>query len=164
MPSSWNLSILCAAYNACVDVEVLEEKDPIVAKVPFSSTYKFMSTIHEPVAEIDGKGFDGKYIVHVKSAPDRMLAALCNTHAKARKIGKTASMRRNNWTEQIAALSSAHGPRILALTRTVINKSDVKPGEQLGAEFINECGEKQWLTIVGLWAIQQDPTSSPGVH
>jgi magnesium-transporting ATPase (P-type) len=36
-------SILRAAYNAGVDVEGLKEKDPIIAEVPFSSSYKFMS-------------------------------------------------------------------------------------------------------------------------
>jgi magnesium-transporting ATPase (P-type) len=39
----------------------------------------------------------------------------------------------------------------------VIAKSEVKPGDQLGAEFINSRPEKQWLTMVGLCAIQDPP-------
>jgi magnesium-transporting ATPase (P-type) len=149
------ISILRAAYNAGVDVEGIKEKDPIIAEVPFSSSYKFMSTIHEPIADVDGEGFDGQYIVHVKGAPDRMLA-LCNTQAKAGLLGETEPIRRTYWTEQIATMSS-HGLRVLALTRAVISKSEVKPGEQLSAEFINSRPEKQWLTMVGLCAIQDPP-------
>ena len=149
------ISIIRAAYNAGVDVEGLKEKDPIVAEVPFSSSYKFMSTIHEPVCEVDGEGFEGQYIVHVKGAPDRMLA-LCSTQAKAGLIGETEPIRRNYWTEQIVTLSS-HGLRVLALTRAVIPKSEVKAGDQLGPEFINDRSDKQWLTMVGLCAIQDPP-------
>jgi magnesium-transporting ATPase (P-type) len=149
------ISILRAAFNAGIDVEGLKEKDPIIAEVPFSSSYKFMSTIHEPMSEIDGEGFDGQYIVHVKGAPDRMLA-LCSTQAKAGKIGETEPIRRNYWTEQIVTLSS-HGLRVLALTRAVVPKSEVKIGDQLGAEFVNGRSDKQWLTMVGLCAIQDPP-------
>jgi magnesium-transporting ATPase (P-type) len=149
------ISILRAAYNAGIDVEGLKEKIPIVTEVPFSSSYKFMSTIHEPCEDVDGKGHDGKYIVHVKGAPDRMLA-LCSRQAKAGNTYEEEPIRRNYWTEQIAILSS-HGLRVLALTRAVIPKSEVTPGEQLGPEFINDRAEKQWLTMVGLCAIQDPP-------
>ena len=149
------ISILRAAYNAGVDVEGLKEKDPIIAEVPFSSSYKFMSTIHEPISEIDGEGFEGQYIVHVKGAPDRMLA-LCSDQAKAGQIGETESIRRTYWTEQIVTLSS-HGLRVLALTRAVIPKSEVQAGDQLGPEFINKRSDKPWLTMVGLCAIQDPP-------
>lgn len=149
------ISILRAAYNAGIDVEGLKEKVPIVTEVPFSSSYKFMSTIHEPFEDVDGKGHDGKYIVHVKGAPDRMLS-LCAKQAKAGNIHEEEPIRRNYWTEQIAILSS-HGLRVLALTRAVISKAEVNPGEQLGPEFVNDRSEKQWLTMVGLCAIQDPP-------
>jgi magnesium-transporting ATPase (P-type) len=149
------ISILRAAYNAGVDVEGLKEKNPIVAEVPFCSSYKFMSTIHEPMAEIDGEGFDGQYIVHVKGAPDSMLS-LCSTQAMAGLIGEVEPIRRTYWTEQIAILSS-HGLRVLALTRAVIPKSEVKAGDQLGPEFINRRADRQWLTMVGLCGIQDPP-------
>jgi magnesium-transporting ATPase (P-type) len=54
----------------------------IVTEGPFNSSYKLMSTIHEPCGYYDGQGHDGKYIVHVKGAPDQMLA-LCSNQAKA---------------------------------------------------------------------------------
>jgi magnesium-transporting ATPase (P-type) len=149
------ISILRAAYNAGIDVEGLKEKIPIITEVPFSSSYKFMSTIHEPFEEVDGKGHDGKYIVHVKGAPDRMLS-LCSKQAKAGSIDEEEPIRRNYWTEQIAILSS-HGLRVLALTRAVIPRTEVHPGEQLGPEFVNGRAEKEWLTMVGLCAIQDPP-------
>ena len=149
------ISVLRAAYNAGVDVVALKEKNPIVAEIPFNSSYKFMSTIHEPSPEIDGDGFVDQLIVYVKGAPDRMLA-LCSNQAKAGKIGETEVIRRSYWTEQIVTLSS-HGLRVLALTRGVIPKSEVKVGDQLGPEFINQRPEKQWLTMIGLFAIQDPP-------
>jgi len=149
------LSILRAAYNAGVDVEGIKEKNKIVAEVPFSSAYKFMSTVHEPDAEIDGPGMDDKWVVHVKGAPDRMLA-LCDTQAKAGVIGELEPIRRTRWTEQIATLSS-HGLRVLALCRATVPKSELKAGDQLGPGFVNERPKKEWLTMVGLCAIQDPP-------
>jgi magnesium-transporting ATPase (P-type) len=61
----------------------------------------------------------------------------------------------NWWIEQIAVLSS-HGLRVLALTRGVIPKGSVQPGQQLGPDFINDRGEP-WLTLVGLCAILDPP-------
>mmetsp|Transcript_23190 Transcript_23190/g.38381 ORF Transcript_23190/g.38381 Transcript_23190/m.38381 type:complete len:1059 (-) Transcript_23190:117-3293(-) len=148
------LSILRAAYNAGVDVEGIKETDPIVNEVPFSSEYKFMSTIHEP-QDFDGENMEGKYVVHVKGAPDRMLD-LCDTQAKAGNINETEPIRKTYWTEQITTLSS-HGLRVLALCRSTIDKSDITPEDQLGQEFVNGRSEKRWLTMVGLCAIQDPP-------
>jgi magnesium-transporting ATPase (P-type) len=149
------LSILRAAYNAGIDVEGIKESDPIINEVPFSSDYKFMSTIHEPQEDIDGPGLEGMYIVHAKGAPDRMLE-LCNTQAIAGDISKTEPIRKNYWTEKITTLSS-HGLRVLALTRATIPKSEITPEDQLGQAFINGRSEKAWLTMVGLCAIQDPP-------
>ena len=149
------ISILRAAYNAGIDVEGLKEKSPVVAEVPFCSSYKFMSTIHEPLSEVDGEELDGQYIVYVKGAPDCMLS-LCSSQAKAGLIGEIEPIRRTYWTEQIATLSS-HGLRVLALARAVIPASDVKTGDQLGPEFVNARSDRQWLTLVGLCGIQDPP-------
>ena len=148
------LSILRAAYFVGVSVEAMKEGAPIIAEVPFSSAYKFMATVHEPVSEVDGSSYDGKYVVHVKGAPDRMLK-LCATQAKAGQMGETEPVNRPYWTEQIATLSS-HGLRVLALCRTTISRSDIEKGEQLGPEFVNGRAEP-WLTMVGLCAIQDPP-------
>lgn len=59
------------------------------------------------------------------------------------------------WTEQIAILSS-HGLRVLALCRGAVDKSEVKQGDQLKAEFVNG-RDQPWLTIVGLCAIMDPP-------
>jgi len=149
------ISILRAAYMAGIDVEAIKEKNSIVAEVPFSSAYKFMSTVHEPIPEIDGPGLEDSWIVYVKGAPDRMLA-LCDTQMKGGVIGEVEEVRTSRWTEQIATLSS-HGLRVLALCKAVVPKSEVSPGQQLGPDFINGRAKKEWLTMVGLCAIQDPP-------
>eukprot|EP00546_Thalassionema_frauenfeldii_P018067 CAMPEP_0178900066 /NCGR_PEP_ID=MMETSP0786-20121207/3264_1 /TAXON_ID=186022 /ORGANISM="Thalassionema frauenfeldii, Strain CCMP 1798" /LENGTH=1038 /DNA_ID=CAMNT_0020571023 /DNA_START=121 /DNA_END=3237 /DNA_ORIENTATION=- len=149
------ISILRAAYMAGIDVEGIKEKNSIVAEVPFSSAYKFMSTVHEPIPEIDGPGLEDSWVVYVKGAPDRMLA-LCNTQMKGGVIGEVEEVRKTKWTEQIATLSS-HGLRVLALCKAIIPKSEVSAGDQLGPEFINERPQKEWLSMVGLCAIQDPP-------
>mmetsp|Transcript_25630 Transcript_25630/g.36133 ORF Transcript_25630/g.36133 Transcript_25630/m.36133 type:complete len:1065 (-) Transcript_25630:131-3325(-) len=149
------ISILRAAYFGGVDIESLKNNAPIVNEVPFSSEYKFMATIHDPVSEVDGSGFDGKYIVHVKGAPDRMVP-LCSHQAKGGDINTLEPVDKDYWTEQIAVLSS-HGLRVLALCRGSIDKDSIKPDEQLGQEFVNARPEGKWLTIVGLCAIMDPP-------
>ena len=150
------ISILRAAYFSGIDIEELKTTATFVTEVPFSSEYKFMATVHQPVAEIDGGDLDNRYIVHAKGAPDRMIP-LCKYQAKAGIVD--SNMVENidavYWTEQIAILSS-HGLRVLALTRGSIPSSDVSEGENLGPEFINGRGQP-WLTMVGLCAIIDPP-------
>jgi len=148
------LSILRAVYFTGVDIDDMKKSAPVVAEVPFSSEYKFMATVHEPVPEVDGSGLDGKYICHVKGAPDRMVP-LCKYQAKAGVVGDNEAMDSAYWIEQIATLSS-HGLRVLALCRGVIDKSEVKAGEQLGPEFVNG-RSGPWLTMCGLCAIVDPP-------
>ena len=132
----------------------MKKTAPVVAEVPFSSEYKFMATIHEPVKEVDGDGYDGKYVVHAKGAPDRMVP-LCKYQAKGGVIGENEPMNSAYWIEQIAILSS-HGLRVLALCRGSIGTSEVKKGDQLGPEFVNGRSEP-WLTMMGLCAIVDPP-------
>jgi magnesium-transporting ATPase (P-type) len=148
------LSILRAVYFTGVDIDDMKKSAPVVAEVPFSSEYKFMATIHKPVTEVDGDGYDGKYVVHVKGAPDRMVP-LCKYQAKGGVVGENEPMNSAYWIEQIAILSS-HGLRVLALCRGSIPTSEVKEGDQLGPEFVNERGEP-WLTMMGLCAIVDPP-------
>jgi len=151
------LSILRAVYMTGVDIEALKKETPIVAEVPFSSEYKFMATVHKPLDHVDGSGYDGKYIVHAKGAPDRMLK-ICNKQCKSGSIDPSTyeDIDVAYWTEQIATLSS-HGLRVIALTRGTIDESEVSEGDQLGPEFVNERPEGQWLTMVGLCAIMDPP-------
>jgi potassium/sodium efflux P-type ATPase len=146
------LSILRAAYFGGVDVEALKEEAPLFNEVPFSSEYKFMATVHEP-SSIDGNGLDGKFVVHAKGAPDRMIP-MCSHQAKGGNIHELEPVNEEFWLEQIAILSS-HGLRVLALCRGTIGKSAISATEQLGAEFIS--GKGKWLTIVGLCAIIDPP-------
>jgi magnesium-transporting ATPase (P-type) len=150
------LSILRASYFADIDVGGMKNGAPIVSEVPFSSEYKFMATVHEPSPENDGNGYSGKYVAHVKGAPDRMIK-LCKYQAKAGMLGEENQepINMSYWTEQIAILSS-HGLRVLALCRGALDKSEVSSGDQLGPEFVNGRGEP-WLTIVGLCAIMDPP-------
>jgi magnesium-transporting ATPase (P-type) len=149
------LSILRAAYFSDVNVAVVKDSAPIIAEVPFSSEYKFMSTVHEPVVENDGEDYMDELIVHVKGAPDRLIP-LCKYQAKCGSFAKEdlEPCDTNFWIEQIAVLSS-HGLRVLALTRGSIPKGSVNPGDQLKPDFIQ--GRPPWLTIVGLCAIMDPP-------
>ena len=150
------LSILRAAYFGDVDVTAVKDSAPVVAEVPFSSEYKFMATVHEPVAQNDTSDYMDKLIVHAKGAPDRMIP-LCKYQAKSGSFKEEdlEPCDKDYWIEQIAILSS-HGLRVLALTRGTLEKGSIKAGEQLGPEFVQERGEP-WLTIVGLCAIMDPP-------
>jgi magnesium-transporting ATPase (P-type) len=150
------ISILRASYFAGIGVDEMKNEAPIVAEVPFSSEYKFMATVHEPIAHNDGNGYEGKYVVHVKGAPDRMVK-LCKYQARAGILGKDYEepINMGYWTEKIAVLSS-HGLRVLALCRGSIEKTDVTEGQALKPEFVNGRSEP-WLTIVGLCAIMDPP-------
>ena len=149
------LSILRASYFAGIDIEEMKSDSPIVAEVPFSSDYKFMATIHEPVASDHAPA--GKYIAYVKGAPDRMVKQ-CKFQAKGGVPGDDNLEECNEayWMEKIAVLSS-HGLRVLGLCRAFVDKSDVKEGAQLGQEFVNGRPEGKWLTMVGLCAIMDPP-------
>lgn len=152
------LSILRAAYFAGVDIDVLKSSAPLVNEVPFSSDYKFMATVHEGVDEIDGAGNvpSDHYVVHVKGAPDRMLA-LCDTQAKSGLMGPSnvEPINPKYWTEQIAILSS-HGLRVLGICRATVPKSSIADGDDLKPEFVNG-RDQPWLTMVGLCAIMDPP-------
>jgi magnesium-transporting ATPase (P-type) len=149
------LSILRAAYFADVDVEGIKKESPVVAEVPFSSEYKFMATIHDPLPEIDGEGHDDDYVVYVKGAPDRMVKFCANQCSNGVTSGPVESIKEDYWLEQIAVLSS-HGLRVLAMCRAFVPKSDIEAGAQLGQEFVNGRSER-WLTLVGLCAIMDPP-------
>jgi len=155
------IAITRAAYFSGVQVEQMRSNIPAIAEVPFSSEYKFMATVHEPAAEIDGVGCDGKYIVHAKGAPDRMVA-LCKYQAKAGMLGEENKepIDVGYWMDQVSILSS-YGLRVLALCRGEVSKDKVAAGENLKADFVNGHGE--WLTMVGLCAIM-DPPRPECVH
>jgi magnesium-transporting ATPase (P-type) len=150
------LSILRASYFAGIDVGAMKKDIPVVGEVPFSSEYKFMATVHNPTADIDGSGLERKCVVHAKEAPDRVLS-LCKDQARSGYTSqdKVEELDSAYWTEHIEILSS-HGLRCLALTRGAVDTSEVPEGQQLKPEFVNGCGP--WLTMVGLCAIQ-DPLS-----
>jgi magnesium-transporting ATPase (P-type) len=148
------LSILRASYSAGIEVNPMKDSAPLIAEVPFSSDYKFMATVHEAKEENDGPGTDGKLVVHVKGAPDRMIP-LCKDQYRGGVIGETEPIDRDRWIEQIAILSS-HGLRVLALLRGTLDKGEVTQGQQLGPDFVQDRGGP-WLTIVGLCAIMDPP-------
>jgi magnesium-transporting ATPase (P-type) len=155
------LSILRAAYFGDVNVSEVKDSAPVIAEVPFSSEYKFMSTVHEPVLENDGEDYMNELVVHVKGAPDRLLP-WCKYQAKGGSFAKAdlEPCDKNFWIEQIAVLSS-HGLRVLALTRGSLAKGAVSHGDQLTAGFVQD--REPWLAIVGLCAIM-DPPRPECVH
>ena len=155
MGNPTEIAIVRAAYFSDIDIDSIKEKATCVAEVPFSSEYKFMATVHKPVAEIDGEGYDGQYVVHVKGAPDRMVA-MCSKQAKGGVLGKEYEepIDIDYWQNQISILSS-YGLRVLALTRGSVNTDEVTKGDQLKPEFVKDKG--CWLTMVGLCAIMDPP-------
>lgn len=150
------LSLLRAAYFGDVNVAEVKRSAPVIAEIPFSSEYKFMATVHNPLVENDGEEFMDELIVHVKGAPDRLIP-LCKYQAKNGDFGEASLEPCDSkfWIEQIAVLSS-HGLRVLALTRSTVPKGSVEPGQQLKPGFVEGRGEP-WLTIVGLCAIMDPP-------
>ena len=149
------LSILRAAYLGDVNVSDVKDSAPVIAEVPFSSEYKFMCTVHEPVLENDGEDYMNDLVVHVKGAPDRLIP-LCKYQAKCGSFKQEDLEPCDNkfWIEQIAVLSS-HGLRVLALTRGSLSKDSVNHGDQLKPGFVQD--REPWLTIVGLCAIVDPP-------
>lgn len=146
------ISILRAAYFAGLDIEEMKKTCPIVAEVPFSSDYKFMSTIHEPVESIHGNSIpDGKLVAYVKGAPDRMVR-LCEWQATS--SNEDVPIDTHFWLEQIGILSS-HGLRVLALCTGTTTREEIGTDGDLGPEFVN--GKGSWLTLVGLCAIMDPP-------
>jgi len=148
------LAIVRAAYFAGVNVEELKSNCPIIAELPFSSQYKFMATVHEPFASIDGSGQIDEYTVYVKGAPD-VLAELCSHQAKAGMLDQIEPFDKSYWTSQVASLSSG-GLRVLALCRASVSKSKINPCVNLSPEFVNEQGQA-WLTMIGLCGIIDPP-------
>lgn len=150
------LAILRASYFGSVNVSEVKDSAPFIAEVPFSSEYKFMATVHEPVEANDTKDYLDELVVHVKGAPDRMIP-LCKYQAKGGSFAKAdlEPCDSKYWIEQIAILSS-HGLRVLALTRGSVPRGEVSNGQQLGPGFVMERGGP-WLTIVGLCAIMDPP-------
>lgn len=149
------LSILRASYFGDVNVSEVKDSAPVIAEVPFSSEYKFMSTVHAPVLENDGPDYMDELVVHVKGAPDRLIP-LCKYQAIGGSFAKAdlEPCDTKYWIEQIAVLSS-HGLRVLALTRGTIPKGSVNEGDQLKPGFVQD--REPWLTIVGLCAIMDPP-------
>ena len=149
------LSLVQHALQERDDTNGMKEASPVVAELPFSSVYKLMATIHEPLAKIDGAEYDGKYVVYAKGVPDRMVQ-MCSTQAKGGMMGEADKepINKEYWMNQVSILSS-YGLCVLALCRAEVNKDEVKEGEQLKAEFLK--GRGQWLTMIGLCAIMNPP-------
>jgi magnesium-transporting ATPase (P-type) len=56
-------------YFADIDVVAMKRD----SETPFNSEYKFMVTVHEPREDNDTAFYEGKLVVHVKGAPDRLI-------------------------------------------------------------------------------------------
>ncbi|GBG24879.1 Calcium-transporting ATPase 1 [Hondaea fermentalgiana] len=145
------IAIVRAAYFSNADYVKMREEQPVINQVPFSSEYKFMATLSNPIPELD-KIEDG-VVVHVKGAPDRLIA-MASHQAKNGDVGESEPINRDYWLDAAHNLSS-HGLRCLALCRAVVPADAAKPGENLGPEFVQR--DEPWLTIVGICAIVDPP-------
>lgn len=150
------ISILRAAYFAGIDIDQLKKNTPIIGEVPFSSEYKFMSTVHNTNEFVDYGLKADEMIAFVKGAPDRMVS-LCAYQATSE--GEDEAIDKEWWFEQIGILSS-HGLRVLALCTGVVKPDELEEfktkGGDLKPSFVNG-RDQPWLTLVGLCAIMDPP-------
>jgi len=144
------ISIVRAAFQANIDFTKMRQTQPIINQIPFSSEYKFMATIHEPVESLDQ--IKTGFVMHVKGAPDRLIAH-SDKQLIAGQVGQLEPINREYWLAQAASLSS-HGLRVLALCRAEILEP-ISGETKLDAGYIQS--KEPFLTIVGLCAIMDPP-------
>jgi len=132
-------ALLVVAAKAGMDKDALREKDKRLAEIPFSSTTKYMATLHP--AE-DGTG----YLAYVKGAPERILE-FCSYVVKD---GKAVELD-DGFRKEILDLNEQFGSQALRVMagayreipqgRDKLDKDDVEGG----------------LTFAGFWGMIDPP-------
>ena len=100
-----------------------------IASLPFDSEYKYMATL---------AGSDGKGILYIKGAPDKLLTMA----DKELSANGPVPLERARWEEAIAELA-AEGMRVLgaAIKYTKADKTTIEHGDlQQGVIFLGLCG------------------------
>ena len=147
------LALLRASHSAGIDIAKLRRSASTVAEIPFSSEFKFMATVHEPVLEVDGSIPEYHFVLHVKGSPGALFK-LCSQQSTHGTTIDVEPFNEDYWEEKVVTMSK-HGLRVLALCRGVVAESSIRDGESLGPELIQSKG--RWLTMVCLVAIMDPP-------
>ena len=131
-PETWSgdpteIALLAAAHAAGFQKGALECDTPRVAELPFDSSRKMMSTIHQHGAEVTAL---------VKGAPERVLERCVSMHGTDRPFALDAAL-------QIATAMAADGLRVIAFARRRLQgQTQLRDVEQIetGLEFLGLLG------------------------
>ncbi|MBI2868540.1 MAG: HAD-IC family P-type ATPase [Chloroflexi bacterium] len=131
-------ALLVAAMKAGLRPEVLQQEQPRLGELPFSSEKRYMATLH-PCQ-------DGRATVYVKGSPDRVLA-MCR-QIRENGVGRELTAEKQAEIEQINLEMASQALRVIALAYT-----DCAPApEELAHERL--AGS---LTLVGLVGMIDPP-------
>lgn len=147
-----------AVKAGIADMELLLKHYPRVATIPFESDHKFGATLHDgDTTSIP----DGMRVLHVKGAPDVLLARCATVAAEndpSREVPLSESDRRT-WIEW-AGRMSGDGLRVLALCRMLL------PRATASVSVADVAGGEPRLQLLGLVGILDPPreASQPAVE
>ena len=120
------------------------EKKKRVAAVPFASEHKFMCCWHRDT--------DGKVVMHVKGAPDRILPQ-AKDQVTNDDLKSTQPLDTKFWEDKAAEMSG-QGLRVLAVARAPYNEADLN--DDMSPDVLLKC-KTPFLTVIGLVAILDPP-------
>jgi magnesium-transporting ATPase (P-type) len=126
------------------DLQSFRDSRPRRGAVPFASEHKFMCCVHD-----DGAG---GLVLHVKGAPDRILAR-CKDQVAGDDLSSTEPLDPGVWEQSVATLSS-QGLRCLAVAIAPWNSSDLSA--DMSADILLGA-QRPFLTLVGIVAILDPP-------
>jgi Ca2+-transporting ATPase len=131
-------ALVVAAAKAGIEATVVRAASPRLGELPFDSARKFMATAHVE---------DGRVRVHVKGAPDVLLARSSNVLA-AEGVRQLDAAGRDRVSAEVSALAS-RGLRVLAAATTLMD--DLPDAPEDFADRLNG------LTLLGLVGIADPP-------
>ena len=127
-------ALLVAALKAGLNEKTLQEQQPRLAELPFSSEKRYMATLHS--------GKDGKAIAYLKGSVDRILAMSRNIVENG--ASKEISSGKREEIEEINQDMASRALRVMALAYTEYSSSP----EQLSPEHLD--GELTLVALVGM--------------
>eukprot|EP01138_Halocafeteria_seosinensis_P006243 gb/GECG01006384.1/.p1 GENE.gb/GECG01006384.1/~~gb/GECG01006384.1/.p1 ORF type:complete len:1125 (+),score=117.90 gb/GECG01006384.1/:1-3375(+) len=128
--------------------ELVRERYPVVAEVPFNSSNKWAMKIVEPPKEEDPRG--ELYYVLLKGAPEIVLKK-CTTYMKQRQEHPINETFREEFKVAYERFAS-QGQRVLGCAMSVVKRSDLPE-----FEHVTESETLSGLTFVGLVSLMDPP-------
>lgn len=127
------------AHKTEIDLQELEEKQPRLDEIPFSSDLKYMATLH-PAAEGDKK------IAYIKGAPERIIDFCSHMMEDGERVEVDGSRQ-----EKIQKLNEEFAGQALRVMAGALREFDS------GKEEIAPEDVESGLTFVGLWGMLDPP-------